>query len=136
MRQHDWEEARTPALGGSFALDSQLSQNRAPELLRSAARNLARVCKRYLEYRLDARRAWCQDYDAIGQVDRFFHIVSDQQRRVTLYSQNAQQLVAHAQAHERIERRERLVHVKNLGIYREGAGELGPFEHAARYLMR
>src|SRR5690348_4809106 len=55
---------------------------------------------------------------------------------MTFLRQDPQQLVAHSQAHERIERRERLVHIENLGLYHQSARELRTLEHPAGQLVR
>jgi hypothetical protein len=46
--------------------------------------------------------------------------VGDQQHGVPLLVEDAQQLVSHAQVHQRVEGRERLVHVEDLGLDDEG----------------
>ena len=97
---------------------------------------LARMRQVDVERRLDRRRARRQHQDAIGQVDRFLDVVGDQQHRVALLVEDAPQLDPHPQAHQRVERRERLVHVQDLGLDHEGAGELDALEHAARQLVR
>ena len=52
------------------------------------------------------------------------------------FAQDAQQLVAHAQAHQRVERRERLVHVEDLGLHHQRARQLRALEHAAGEFVR
>jgi hypothetical protein len=51
---------------------------------------------------------------------------------MTLFRQNSEQLVAHAQVQERVEGRERLIHIENLGFHDERPRELGSFQHSAR----
>jgi len=105
-----------------FALNPQLAQDRDPELLRRPTGDLARVRNRDFVYRLNASGSRRQHDDAVGQMDGLLDIVGDQQRGVALLRQDPQQLGAHAQTHERIESRERLIHVENLGFHRQGTG--------------
>ena len=92
--------------------------------------------ERHVERRLDARRPRAQHQDAIRQVDGLFHVVRDQHDGVAFLREDAQQFVLHAQAHQRVERRERLVHVEDLGLHHQRARDLGALQHAARQLVR
>jgi len=117
-------------------LKPQLPQDGLTQALRLRARDLARVRQAHAERVADGGRARRQRNDAIRHVDRFLDIVRDQQHGMALFVEDALQLGSHAQTRQRIESRERLVHVQNLGLYDQGARELDAFEHAARQLVR
>ena len=63
-------------------------------------------------------------------MDGFFDIVRDQHHGMALLRQDPQQLVAHAQAHQGVEGRERLIHVEDLWFDHQRARQLGVDEDA------
>ena len=52
------------------------------------------MCEGHLEDRLDGGRARREHEDAIREVNRFLHVVGDEDYRVTLLAQDAQELDA------------------------------------------
>ena len=66
----------------------------------------------------------------------FLDVVRDEQDRVALFFQDAQQLHAHLEVHEGVERRERLVHVEDLGLHHERPRDLHAFQHAPGQFVR
>ena len=82
------------------------------------------------------RRPRRKHENAVGEMNRFLDVVRDQHDRVALLREDPQQLVAHSQAHQRVQRRERLVHIQNFRFHYECARQLGALQHAARQLVR
>src|SRR5690242_11941932 len=97
---------------------------------------MARMRERHFERRLDARGTRREHEDAVGELNRFLDIVSNQDARVPLDLEDSSQLQTHLQAGERIERCERLVHIEDVRLHDERARELEPLEHPSRELVR
>src|SRR5882724_7891697 len=54
---------------------------------------------------------------------------------MAFYRQNSQQLLAHPQAHERVQRGERLIHIEDFRFHHQRPREFHSLEHASRQLM-
>src|SRR5262245_37106238 len=91
--------------------------------------------KRHFEDRLNGGRPGRKDQNSIREVKRFFDVVRDEHDRVALFIEDAKELCANTQADERIERRKRLVHKKDLGFDHESPRELNALHHSARKLV-
>jgi hypothetical protein len=74
--------------------------------------------------------------DAVRDVQGFLDVVGDQEAGGAIAREDAQQLVTHTEARQRVEGPERLVHVEQVGLGHEGAGDLDPLEHPSRQFMR
>src|SRR5688500_1603218 len=84
----------------------------------------------------DARRPRRHHHDAIGQLHRLFDVVRDEENGLPLGLPYAQQLTAHTQPRDRIERAERLIEIENIRIHRQRARYFQPLLHAARKCAR
>src|SRR5215470_14086763 len=87
-----------------------------------------------LDDRLDAPGPRRHDGDAIGEMHRLAHVVSDKDHGLGGAPPDAEQLVLHQAAGLRIERAERLVHEQDRRIEGERARDRGALLHAAREL--
>ncbi len=68
---------------------------------------------------------------AIGEHDRLFHVVGNEQDGHALHCMNAQQLVVHLRAHLRVELREWFVHQQDARTGDEAPCERDTAAHAA-----
>ena len=95
--------ARGLTLSRTFVqINSQFGQNRKAQLLRLRAGQSARVRERHLEGGLNCGRPRGQHVNSIRKMDRLLHIMRDEHDGMAFDAQNAQQLIAHAQAHQGI----------------------------------
>ncbi len=100
-------------------------------------RNIARTRKPHPPVADDARaRPRRHDHDAVGERDRLFEIVGDEQHRLAIGVPQFQQQIAHDLAGLGIERPERLVHQQDLGIADQHLGQTDALALAARQHMR
>ena len=76
------------------------------------------------------------DGDALAHLDRLEEVVGDEDHGLVDDLLDAQQLVLHITADQRVEGAEGLVEKKNLGVHRERPGEANALLHAARELVR
>jgi hypothetical protein len=77
-----------------------------------------------------------EHHHAIGQRDRFLEVMRDEGNRFAVRRPELEELVLHELARLHIERRERLVHEKDLGIENERLGEGDALFHAPGELVR
>ena len=76
-----------------------------------------------------------EDADAIGQCNRFGHVVRDQEHRLAQPRLDAAELVLQLAARDRVERAERLVHQQDRRIRGEGARDADALALSARQLI-
>src|SRR6185312_11967060 len=96
----------------------------------------ARASEGHVEHALDARWSRRQQYDAVGQIDRFLDRMRNEQHRLALALPDGQQLVLQEIARLHVERPEGLVHQQHLGLDRQRAGDAHALLHAAGQLVR
>ncbi len=101
-----------------------------------ARADVARVRNVDVDDALDSRRPRAHHDHAIGKLHGFVDIVRDEDDRLALRLPDAQQLAAHDQPGDGIERAERLVEKQHVGIDGERARDLHALLHAARKLLR
>ena len=85
---------------------------------------------------LDPRRPRAHDDHPIGQLHGFIDVVGHEDDRLALRFPDAQQLAAHDQPGDGIERAERLVEEQHVGIDGQRARDFHALLHAARELLR
>jgi hypothetical protein len=76
-----------------------------------------------------------QHDDAVGQQDRLFNVVGDQEDGLGghgLVGPQLEQFAAQVLGGQHVERGERLVHEEHLRLDDQGAGKADPLLHAAR----
>src|SRR3546814_17489905 len=83
-----------------------------------------------------SHRAVLHDGDAVGQADRFVEVVGDEDDGFAQHRLQAQELVLHLAADQRVERRERLVEEPDLRPHRQRAGDADEMLLAARQTAR
>ena len=99
--------------------------------------DVARARQRHPPVADDARRRpGRHDHDAVGQRDRLFEIVGDEQHRLAVGAPQIQQQIAHDLPGLRVERPERLVHQEDLGIADQHLREADALALAAREHVR
>src|SRR2546429_4265860 len=116
-------------------LQAQFVEDRRFELDQLRAAEIPRMFHADLEPRLDRRGTRRKHQDPIGELNRLLDVVRDEDARVALDVEDSAQLESHLQSRERIERRQRLVHVQDLRLHDERACELEALQHAARQLV-
>src|SRR6267378_2202204 len=85
---------------------------------------------------LHAARTGRQHDHLVGERDRFFQIVGDEEHRVARLRPELEQLVLHEVARLHVERAERLVHQQHARPVDQRGGERDALAHAARELVR
>jgi hypothetical protein len=83
---------------------------------------------------LNIRRPAAHDGDAVRQLHGLVDIVGDEDDGVSLFAPDAQQLAAHDQPRDGIERPERLVEQQHVGFDGEGPRHFETLLHSARQL--
>ena len=73
---------------------------------------------------------------AVGELDGLLDVVRHEQDRLLLVLPDADQVGAHLEARQVVERAEGLVHVEQVGVRGERARDLDALAHAARELVR
>jgi hypothetical protein len=81
---------------------------------------------------LDGRWPPPHHQHAIGELHGLFDVVRDEEEGLSLGLPDADEVGAHLEAGEDVERAERLVHVEHVGLRGEGAGDLHPLPHPPR----
>src|SRR5260370_14467304 len=97
---------------------------------------MARTRKIDIDYVLNGSGPRRHDQNAIRQLHCFFDVVSDKQDRFLFALPDPNELGAHLQASEKIERAEWFVHVNDVGIGSESPRDLDPPAHAAGKFVR
>jgi len=121
---------------GSSSSTPSSRSTRDPQLLRLRTGQFARMRERNIKRRPNARRSLRKHVNPIRQVDGLFNIVCDEDDRVALDPEYAQQLVSDTQAHQSIESGERLIHVQHVRLDHQRPRKLHPLQHSPRQLMR
>lgn len=71
------------------------------------------------------------DDDAVGQLHGLLDVVGDEDNGLFLLLPDVDEVGAHFQAGDEVERPERFVHVKDFGLGRQGSGDFDALAHAA-----
>jgi hypothetical protein len=86
----------------------------------------------HVTYRARFESVWCpEQHDAVGEVEGFPDVVSDQEDRCRLGNVNLQQKVLHLEAGERVESAEGLVEQEHSGAACQSTGERDAPRHTA-----
>src|SRR5207249_259705 len=80
---------------------------------------------------LNGRGTLAHDDDPVRQLDGFLDVVGYEEDGLALLLPDPDQVRPHLQAREEVERAEGLVHVDDLGVGGEGAGDFDALPHAA-----
>ena len=97
---------------------------------------VARPRHRDLHHLAHSPRVRVEHQDSIGQVDRLFEIVRDEDDGDVDLLPDLQEVALHLRARLRVERAERLVHQENARPVGERAGDGDALLHSTRKLMR
>ena len=99
--------------------------------------DVARARQRHAPVADDARRRPRRhDDDAVGQRDRLFQVVGDEQHRLAVGAPQIEQQIAHDLPRLRVERAERLVHQQDLRIADQHLRQPDALALAARQHVR
>src|SRR5260370_8017748 len=90
---------------------------------------MARTRKIDIDYVLNGGGPCGHDQNAICKLHCFFDVVSDKQDRFLFALPDPNEIGAHLQASEKIERAEWFVHVNDVGIGSESPPDLAPLPH-------
>ena len=80
---------------------------------------------------LDRGRPAAHDQDAVGQLDRLVDVVGDEEDRLAFGFPDPDEVGPHLEPGDVVEGAERLVHVEDLGVRRQGSGDFDALPHAA-----
>src|SRR5581483_2676440 len=106
------------------------------ELLAALDGQLAGARQIDLERILNTSGPRAENDNPVRQVNRLVDLVRDEEHRLLRLAPDTEQLQLHDLASLRVERRKRLVHDQNLGVDRQGPGEIAALLHATGELVR
>src|SRR5262249_62089136 len=92
-------------------IDPQLAEKFLLQLDELAARDIAWMRKGDLQDRADLRRPRGEDQNPVRQMHRLLDVVGHEQYGVLLAAENSLQLQTHAEARQRVQRGQRLLHI-------------------------